>query len=128
LFEGLLLKPGIAVADFNGDGKADVLLSFFPWPNAMPADLLLSKGDGTFSSATGFATNPSWAGGQVTAGDFNRDGKPDFALAVGDEIEVRLGKGDGTFQIRNNDRKPRGGAARYWPGASISKPLRLQES
>ncbi|HEX8815420.1 MAG TPA: choice-of-anchor D domain-containing protein [Terriglobales bacterium] len=35
--------------------------------------------------------------GPIVAGDFNNDGILDFAVGVGEDVEVFLGKGDGTF-------------------------------
>jgi hypothetical protein len=35
----------------------------------------------------------------IEAGDFNQDGKPDFAIVSGTVVNVFLGKGDGTFTL-----------------------------
>jgi hypothetical protein len=45
----------------------------------------------------GQAINNTSPAGPVVAGDFNNDGILDFAVGVGDDIDVFLGKGDGTF-------------------------------
>ena len=93
----------VAVADFNGDGFADVAVSN---ESDSTVSILLGHGDGTFAEASGspipsFNYNP----GQVVAADFNGDGVPDLAVAnftplfpstVGNVV-VMLGKGDGTF-------------------------------
>jgi hypothetical protein len=90
------------VADFNGDGKLDMVgvgqsITIAPYFAAVE----LGNDDGTFSPgstiASGNQSNDP-TGFQVAAADFNRDGKLD--VAIGDDlgIEVYLGNGDGTFQ------------------------------
>jgi hypothetical protein len=87
--------PGRAVADFNGDGKADLAVTDeFDYKMV----ILLGNGDGTFmpgplNPATGAL--PSAA----AVGDFNGDGIPDLAVtnAIDDTVSILLGKGDGTF-------------------------------
>jgi len=74
------------VADFNGDGKPDLLGS--------NGGLLLGNGDGTFAAATYVA-----GGSTVLAvADFNGDGKPDLLTQSTGALQVLLGKGDGTFE------------------------------
>ena len=83
---------GFAVADFNGDGKLDVIFA----TGDPQVWVLLGNGDGTF-------TGPVRSISAITdvapvVGDFNGDGKLDIALIVqGGGIAVGLGKGDGTF-------------------------------
>jgi hypothetical protein len=86
---------GVAVADFNGDGKLDLAVANW-YDNTV--SILLGNGDGTFTPAPG---SPVAAGGTPMAlavGDFNGHGKLD--LAVADEnltVTILLGNGNGTF-------------------------------
>ena len=66
----------IAVGDFNGDGKADLVTGN---AGSNTASVLLGNGDGTFAAPLSPAagTNPLF----VAVGDFNGDGLPDLAAA-----------------------------------------------
>jgi hypothetical protein len=95
---------GVAVGDFNGDGKPDLAVASY----VTGVGILLGNGDGTFQPAVIYTAgaNP----GSVAVGDFNNDGKPD--LAVGNEngvVSVLLGNGDGRlqrgWQCRYHDRQ-----------------------
>jgi len=72
------------VADFNGDGKPDILTS--------GGVLNQGWGDGTFASGTLVAGTP------LAIADFNNDGKPDILEQGTGTLLVLLGNGDGTFQ------------------------------
>jgi hypothetical protein len=88
----------VAVGDFNGDGKLDLVVANGNSPGTI--SVLLEKGDGTFQSPVDYATvqNPQ----AVTVGDFNGDGKLDLAVAAGGSfqgaVSILLGNGNGTFQ------------------------------
>jgi FG-GAP-like repeat len=89
-FSVLLIFAGsgsVFVADFNGDGKPDLLTS--------DGTMNLGNGDGTFSPGTN-VTLPS--GSVLALGDFNSDGKPDILEQGAKALLVLLGNGDGTFQ------------------------------
>lgn len=77
----------VFVADFNGDGKPDLLAS--------DGTMNLGNGNGTFIPGTN-VTLPS--GGVSAVGDFNGDGKPDILELGTATLLVLLGNGDGTFQ------------------------------
>jgi uncharacterized protein (TIGR03437 family) len=91
----------VAVGDFNGDGKADLVTAN---PQGNDVSVLLGKGDGTFGNAASFNVGGSPVSAAV--GDFNGDGKPDLAVssanqfgyAGGGSVSLLLGNGDGTFQ------------------------------
>ena len=112
-----LLSSFVAVGDFNGDGKLDLVLSmyftyfycevvykgkcggyeanvysyFFVW---------LGNGDGTFGP--GGSQSPHNFSGPFAVGDFNGDGKLDLAASnptsIPNAVAVFLGNGDGTLQ------------------------------
>jgi FG-GAP-like repeat len=80
--------PGCFItADLNGDGIPDLLV-----PTASAVVAYLGNGDGTFRQA---GSTPTTAEGYVAVGDFNHDGKVDFATSAN---LMALGNGDGTFQ------------------------------
>jgi uncharacterized protein (TIGR03437 family) len=100
----------IAVGDFNGDGKADLVLTQSFSVHGNPGgftyyvDILLGNGDGTFKNA-----GSVYGSGAAVVGDFNGDGKADLAFTSpadssdntanrGGTVTIMLGNGDGTFQ------------------------------
>jgi hypothetical protein len=83
----------VAVADFNGDGKPDLVVI------GGNDGVLLGNGDGTFQAAIPFP--PGNYIEPLAVGDFNGDGKLDLVVADSNargSIDVLLGNGDGTFQ------------------------------
>jgi hypothetical protein len=98
---------GVAVGDFNGDGKLDIAVADYGNPATGDnggVSILLGNGDGTFQPA--ISVNAGKNPISIAVGDFNNDGKKDLVLAdYGDRqtggngaVEILLGNGDGTFQ------------------------------
>jgi hypothetical protein len=105
----------VTVADVNGDGKTDIIVSGECVTNGgCPADnsvvgILLGNGDGTFQASQTFSSG-GYGASSIVVVDVNRDGKPD--IVVGNDcansascgsgnsgvVGVLLGNGDGTFQ------------------------------
>jgi hypothetical protein len=93
------LAQGLAVADFNGDGKPDIAWSV----QNSTVNVWLNDGTGVPSSMQGYHVNGSqqW----LVANDMNNDGKPDLIVAgtatPSSQIAVLLNKGDGTFPMNS---------------------------
>jgi hypothetical protein len=69
----------LAVADFDGDGKADVAVAANN--SSRGVAVLYGKGDGTFQTPTFYDLGGKRATG-VAVGDFNHDNGPDLAVTV----------------------------------------------
>ncbi|WNG15258.1 FG-GAP repeat domain-containing protein [Cystobacter fuscus] len=88
----------VEIADFNGDGNADLAVGGGTGPTHY-VSILLGNGDGTFQGRADYNVN-SFDPSGVAVADFNGDGKLDIATAnfVGNTVSILLGNGDGTFQ------------------------------
>ena len=84
--EGVLL-------DLNGDGRLDIALE-----GLVDAFVLFGNGTGGFGAPTAISYAPAIVG-DVRAGDFNGDGRPDLAITTfgPNELHIRLNNGSGAF-------------------------------
>jgi hypothetical protein len=81
----------MAVADFNNDGKLDLLATGGDYNGNVST--LFNLGDGSFRQVVSRVP-----GLMVAAGDFNGDGIVDIAITT-NKVNIYLGNGDGTFQF-----------------------------
>ena len=109
-YGGPLPPPSNALvsADFNGDSIPDLASVTFAQTSDTGGNVQLTmlrgRGNGLFSSGTTqtFVHAGAFLLRAATTADFNHDGQPDLAVLLGDyptggEIQIYLGKGDGTF-------------------------------
>lgn len=94
----------VGVADFNGDGIPDLVVS------SGGVGIMLGQANLTFASIVTSPVAPIAAFTSPVFADFNLDGHLDFAAAVPEGIALLLGRGDGTFNSFDSYRIPGGGS------------------
>lgn len=83
----------IASAEFNGDGKTDLVVSDV---DATSIGILLGNGDGSFQAQANYSlTGKAY---DVALADLNSDTHPDLIVSVPMTINILLGNANGTFQ------------------------------
>lgn len=84
---------GVAVGDFDRDGKQDLVTANRGSANV---SVLLGNGNGTFKPAVNFPAGANAI--SVAVGDLNGDGNQDLAVAdLGSFVQILLGNGAGDF-------------------------------
>jgi Ca2+-binding RTX toxin-like protein len=91
-----LAPESVAIGDFNGDGKSDLVTAN---RNSNNVSVLLGNGAGSFTQAVNYAVGSfPWS---VAVGDFNGDGNQDLVTAnfggSSNNVSVLLGNGSGNF-------------------------------
>jgi hypothetical protein len=90
------LPPGVAVLDYDGDGRPDLFL-----PGGDGNHLYRNRGDGTFEDVTeraGVAGQEGEAVGALSF-DYDNDGRPDLYVTYLDRPNLLYhNRGDGTFE------------------------------
>ncbi len=92
----------VALADFNGDGKLDLVIGplFNPF-NQSGVGVAIGNGDGTFQPPVLYSALIGYfaGAGQIAVGDVNGDGIPDIVTSGG---SILFGDGKGSFPSRRD--------------------------
>ncbi len=90
----------IDIADFNGDGRQDLVVAVAL--NGSRTAILIGNGDGTFREPRIITEPNQRVPLHQAVADFNGDGRQDIAIGLGwgtqGLLEILNGNGDGTFQ------------------------------
>jgi hypothetical protein len=92
----------VQAADFNGDGKLDLVVAVFGWQNTGEIIVLENRTtDWEHPAFEPHVIDPRHGGIHVPVADLNRDGKPDFvALIAQEHEEICAFINEGNFRFR----------------------------
>jgi tetratricopeptide (TPR) repeat protein len=102
LLDGIGRVADVEAADFNGDGRLDLVVAVFGWRKT--GEILYLENQTTDWSKPSFVTHqidPRHGAIHVPIVDLNRDGRPDFVALISQEHETVvafLNEGDGHFR------------------------------
>lgn len=98
---GLDWANDMAIADFNGDGRADVAVSGFVASGRAAIVVLHQQPGGHFVVVHESLVDLTWGVSALAAGDVTGDGRMDIAFSTGGNVPTEIGlilqRGDGTL-------------------------------
>jgi hypothetical protein len=102
-----------ATADFNNDGREDLVSNVFPVQTGGVGEfnVRLSTGDGTYAAPKLYTLPNGDTFVGVTVGDFNSDGSADLAVSGLNSIYVYVNDGKGNLTVLGTLATPTGGQA-----------------
>jgi hypothetical protein len=105
---------GMAVGDFSRDGNLDLATT----TNCCTLSVFLGQGDGSFKHRADYYELGNY---EVQTADFNGDGILDLVIVRDDRVNIRLGRGDGTFSASQLiDRNEQGIGCSFGPALFIT--------
>jgi enediyne biosynthesis protein E4 len=116
---------GVAIFDYDGDGRNDIFIANGTRLNSSPSDKTLpqiyhNEGNGKFvdvSAKAGF-NRSGWSQG-VCVGDYDNDGHPDLLVTAYGHNTLYRNRGDGTFEDATEKAKLPVSGIRYGSGCSF---------
>ena len=95
---GGVLDVYVLISDVNHDGRPDIVAVSSDQYGDASLQTFLNAGSGNFTAGPTYGSIGSLVGGRLFgAADFNGDGIPDLVVENNFEVQILLGKGDGSF-------------------------------